>query len=267
MNRDDDNRYTVGRNKPPKEHQFAKGRSGNPNGRPKKALDGGGDFGNLPLHELVLAEASRTLTLREDGRPAKRTVSETVLMKTWMLAASGNVHAQRTFLQMLQTAQARDGTTRTERLRFAYELKLDLQEARDKYVAAGRDELTMQVHPSDVEIDCVTGDVRFFTPITDEDWAGRELLLRLLDEAHVVLARVVATLQEEKDDPFLQLGREVAIFKAHIANEGLPPRFRRPPPEQFRVRAGPASRFLERLAPWPSFHARVRAKLGDLDPD
>ena len=169
----DDDRYTVGRNKPPKEHQFSKGRSGNPKGRPRKVRDQSGDAGSLLLQELLLAEADRTLTVREDGRPVKRTVSETVLMKTWMSAASGNVHAQRTFLQMLQAAQARDDTTRRERLQFAYELKLELQEVRDKYVAGGRDELTMRVHPSDIEIDCVTGEVRFFTPITDEEWAGR----------------------------------------------------------------------------------------------
>ena len=243
-----------------------KGKSGNPNRRPKKPGKASHESIKLPLDQLVLAEANRVLTLREDGRPAKRTVSETIVMKTWMTAAAGNAHAQRTFLQLIQNAQAREDSQRRELLLRAYELKLDLEEARDQYVAGGGDEFSMRVHPTDIEIDYAKGDVRFFIPLTDEEWAARAYLVRVLNDEHVILERHSETVMIDGDDALLQLGREGAIFRVHVANEALPPRLRRPPPAQFRIRASTAARLLDRLSDWPQFRERIRAKLSHLDP-
>jgi hypothetical protein len=78
----------VGYARPPKEHRFKPGRSGNPKGRPKGAKNEETILNNL---------LNRKIDIREGGRSRKITVLEAVLLKFAEDALRGNPKAA-TFL-------------------------------------------------------------------------------------------------------------------------------------------------------------------------
>jgi hypothetical protein len=83
--------YEVGYRRPPKETQFTKGQSGNPNGRPK---------GSKNLVTMFSAIALREITVTENGRAKTMTSIEAVLHRAMNLAMSGDMRAMRDVLRL-----------------------------------------------------------------------------------------------------------------------------------------------------------------------
>lgn len=75
--------YDVGYRKPPREHQFKKGRSGNPKGRKRGALS---------LSALMAKELFALITISENGRVKKITKVEAALKQLVNKAAQGDRH-------------------------------------------------------------------------------------------------------------------------------------------------------------------------------
>ncbi len=241
---DDDPDYKVGPGKPPLDRRFVKGRSGNPKGRPRKPRPAGAD--DLSFTELILAGSKRSLTLTERGEPVTLAAAKAVHQSLLGTAGKGNAHAQLGFLKLALDAESRQQKARSEALCEAYRLKLRFEEARDHWVATGRAEMDMEVHPSDIEINGLTGEVKYFIALTDEERAAREMMLEHLEEGHAVLARAEGAIAETGDDVLLELGRDLALIKIHFANELLPSRLRRAAPPQFKVTAKFAAMYLDR---------------------
>jgi hypothetical protein len=107
--------YEVGYGKPPKITQFQKGISGNPKGRPKKALD----------FDLALLRQSRAfITINENGRRRRISKHEAAILQLLDKSIRGNIPALRTYLDRYQIAfekvalealQSRDLRTRPSR--------------------------------------------------------------------------------------------------------------------------------------------------------
>jgi len=101
--------YEVGYGKPPRSTQFKKGVSGNPKGRPKKALD----FDNE-----LLRQSRASITLNDNGLRKRISKHEAVIMQLLNKAMGGNISAARTYLDrhqaasekvaLLEVAQSRD---------------------------------------------------------------------------------------------------------------------------------------------------------------
>jgi hypothetical protein len=85
----------VGYCKPPRHTQFRKGQSGNPGGRPRRR----------PVRRanaLLLAEAYRSVAIKEDGRMVPVTALQAILRSQIELAINGDYRAQRDVLKAVQ---------------------------------------------------------------------------------------------------------------------------------------------------------------------
>lgn len=90
----------VGYGKPPKQSQFQKGKSGNPNGRPRgpaNKLDG--------LSGHFVREAQEKIPIQENGRRSRITKAAAIVKQLINKAASGDMRAMTLVLPYLQSVQ------------------------------------------------------------------------------------------------------------------------------------------------------------------
>ncbi|KJC49487.1 hypothetical protein UP09_07260 [Bradyrhizobium sp. LTSP885] len=88
----------VGYRKPPKSTQFAKGRSGNPAGRPR------GRHRSAPPYETVLGQM---VTIREGGRERRAPAEQAFLLQLAKRGLEGDGVAARTSLALIEQARNR----------------------------------------------------------------------------------------------------------------------------------------------------------------
>lgn len=84
--------YKVGYKRPPKEHQFKKGISGNPKGRPKN---------NATFVENVLDEMQEKIMVKESGKQKKITKKQALAKKLVAEALNGKNSAIKLLLPIL----------------------------------------------------------------------------------------------------------------------------------------------------------------------
>ena len=84
--------YEVGYKRPPKEHQFKKGVSGNPKGRPKN---------NATFAENILDEMQEKIIVKESGKQKKITKKQALAKKLVAEALNGKNSAIKLLLPIL----------------------------------------------------------------------------------------------------------------------------------------------------------------------
>jgi hypothetical protein len=88
--------YTVGHRKPPLATRFVKGKSGNPNGRPR---------GKRNLASILLGVLFESVTVTENGKRRRITKLEATFKQIVNQAASGDVAAIRVLLQLFPSLE------------------------------------------------------------------------------------------------------------------------------------------------------------------
>ncbi|HEY0915024.1 MAG TPA: DUF5681 domain-containing protein, partial [Solimonas sp.] len=91
--------YEVGFGKPPKQHRFKKGVSGNPRGRPAGARG---------ISVILREELHKTVPVSIRGRTTYITKGEAVVTQLVNEAAKGNASARRDLLPLMQSLEHAD---------------------------------------------------------------------------------------------------------------------------------------------------------------
>lgn len=186
-----------GYGRPPVSGQFAKGRSGNPKGRPKGT--GKARAPTAPaksLDEIVRAEAWRQVTLTDrDGKVVSASMAEVAVKALALKAGKGSNPAIRTFVQIIAAAEGRDPARQMAQV-LLIEAGLQLKTAAWMLEATSSLEVPDPLPRSDeVEIDLIAGEVTLRRPMGRQDqafWDGCWMMRLALETEQAILIRHLA---------------------------------------------------------------------------
>src|SRR5579863_1969480 len=149
--------------KPPVEHQFKEGKSGNPHGRPKKKKQpglgalGGGIADRLSA--MALDEATRPVTVREGDKVSEIPAMQALLRTLIRSGAQGDIKAARQVLDLIGRAEAGRTRTAKEFLDFAIGHKHRYTPVFEQHEREGLDPPEIYPHPDDIMINMDSGEV------------------------------------------------------------------------------------------------------------
>lgn len=128
--------YPVGYRKPPREHQFEPGRSGNPRGRPRKSRN---------LNSLLEAELDRPIIIKEHGRERRIAKREAIAKRVVANALNGD---HRTLALLLKAGRV---NPQPEPIDFDVDSDADLEAYLQRALAARRKEALDEPVEADAE--------------------------------------------------------------------------------------------------------------------
>ena len=201
--------------KPPVEHQFKKGTSGNLAGRPPKKKDppsgalGGGIADRF--NAMALDEATRPVTVKEGDKVSELPAMQAVLRTMFRAAAHGDTKAARQLLEVISRAESGRASTASEMLQHAARYKEKHSPIFEQHKREGRPPPEIYPHPDDLIIDEVTGEVTLDGPTTKEDAGAREAALEHAIKSLLRYFEVEAALK--KDPKNTALKREFKPLK------------------------------------------------------
>jgi hypothetical protein len=150
--------YEVGYCKPPVQHRFAKGQSGNPKGGSRKRKD---DAHEEKIKSLIIDEAYREVALREGNNVVKLPVMQAVIRQLALAAAKGQPRSQRMLADLVRWVEGDRRELKLEYLKTMIEYKTHWEEKLERRKRQGLTGPEPIPHPDDIIVDLFTGEVTF----------------------------------------------------------------------------------------------------------
>ena len=108
--------YPVGYRRPPREHRFKPGQSGNPNGRPR---------GSKSFARLLLEELATKITIQENGVPRRITKQEAIVKQYVNKAMRGDHRVLKPLLGYVPAPEERDDPAKQAKLEAGFKEFVD----------------------------------------------------------------------------------------------------------------------------------------------
>ena len=162
--RSGDGEYDVGYRKPPREHQFKPGESGNDRGRPRAKKTGDDESSLKQSYAYIVADADSPVTVRENGRETQLTSYEAVFLSLRVTALKGNTKAQEAYLTRVDQARVVQLEERTKLFELARACKEGAVAEFEKCDQEGKPRPDIIPHPDEVILNWSTLDVYFNGP-------------------------------------------------------------------------------------------------------
>ncbi|MFL6728185.1 MAG: DUF5681 domain-containing protein [Sphingomicrobium sp.] len=229
-NRDRDADYEVGYGKPPRHSRWQQGLSGNPKGRPKRALGKHQQLAlaiDQPTRCMFMDEMCRPITVMSDGKKTTMPAVQVITRAMIKTAAEGGQQAQRTAI-MLQLELERDlSRARAEVAALAREAKAKWQPELARRRALGLPEPDVLPHPDDIDIDEATEQVEIRGPSTPEQKAILDKIVAERDGYQRGVTGHQVSAAAKPRDWTLPMLAAMAQQRFDIINNLLPERYRK----------------------------------------
>lgn len=222
--------YLVGYGKPPVEHRFKKGLSGNPHGRPKSKKPAKEPLrsSDRPHQDMILDEAYRPVMVREGDQIIELPAIQAVLRAMGVSAMKGNRFAQKMLTELVSKVENEHHRIQYENMEAFTTYKQKWNEEIERCARLGLPEPTPLPHPDDVIIDYRKGTLQFAGPITKEEKVRWDRFIGRRDEAEEEIAYCERMAKE--DPEYAKQYLEDAEFERRIfdlINEKLPERYKK----------------------------------------
>lgn len=219
--------YSIGFGKPPEQHRFKKGQTGNPKGRSKKGKEPPVRFGDGVVDNDLVQEAFRQLQLHENGRPVRLRISQAIVRSLLLDGLKGNRLAKRYAFELLRREE-REALERSAKFYKSYvEIKAKGEALIQRCRTEGRAPPRFYPHPDDILLDEANLEVHLLGPRSEDQAIPyiRAALMRDWFLARSMLDKKCGTPKSFEWDE-LRGDSAPGVF-AGVIETGLPPSFQR----------------------------------------